>query len=144
MVVTPWVAPAIQVHTKGPHRKPFSPANGRLHSTRPNNRSQLRAFIHMQLFTISPYPEQIHTRKHAGAHLNINARLQAHTAEHAYRVWMIREKMLLQEDCNQRATSTTPQSFLLGLCCTDSFSHSFFSLCSSIQHFCGFPWDHSD
>ena len=37
------------------------------HSTRPDNHSQLGPFIRMQLFTISPYPEQIHTRKHTGA-----------------------------------------------------------------------------
>lgn len=50
-----------KVTQKGPHRESFSPAYRWLHSTRPDNHSQLGAFIHMQLFTISPYPEQIHT-----------------------------------------------------------------------------------
>lgn len=61
MVTTPWVFPAIQGHTKDPRRESFSPANRRLHSTRPNNHSQLGAFTLMPLFTISPYPEQIRT-----------------------------------------------------------------------------------
>lgn len=120
MIMTPWVVLAIQGHTKGPHRESFSPANRWLHSTRPDNHRQLVTFIHIQLFTISPYPEQTHTWKHTGARFTFSAHLPAQTSQ-ACTQSLIRGKMLLQQDCNQRAISTTTQSFS-GLCPTECFS----------------------
>lgn len=71
----PGLSQAIQGHTKGLHRKSFKPANRQLHSSRPNNHNQVGAVIHMQLFTISPYPEQIHLK----AHFNISLPISTHT-----------------------------------------------------------------
>lgn len=45
MVTTPRVVPAIQGLTKGPHREPFSPANGRL-PEHPPRQSQPTGAIH--------------------------------------------------------------------------------------------------
>lgn len=124
IAMTPWVVPAIQGHTKGPYRESFSPANRRLHSTRPNNHSQLGAFIHKQLFTLSPYPEQIHTWRYT--------LISMLAYKHTHSLKMIRE-LLLQEDCNQRAISTAPKSFFWIVLKSFFF---LFSLCTSIQHFC--------
>lgn len=52
--------------------------------------------------------------------------------QHAHRLQMIRGKMLLQEDCNQRAISTAPFFFFLVML---NRIFSYFSPCTRIQHF---------
>lgn len=65
MVKTAWVFPAIQSHTKAPHRDPFRPASRQLYSTHPDNNSQPGAFILMLLCTRnSPYPEPTQVKVH--------------------------------------------------------------------------------
>ncbi|KAG7217628.1 hypothetical protein INR49_021316 [Caranx melampygus] len=80
VVTTPRVVPAFRGTQKALIANHSALANGRLHSTRPNNHCQLGAFIHhKQLFIISPYPVQIHMWKLTAAHFNINACPQATT-----------------------------------------------------------------
>lgn len=72
MVSTAWVFPAIQSHTKAPHRDPFRPASRQLYSTHPDNNSQPGAFILRLLCTRnSPYPEPTQV-KVQDLHININ------------------------------------------------------------------------
>lgn len=122
-----------KVTQKGPHRESFSPAYRWLHSTRPDNHSQLGAFIHMQLFTISPYPEQIHT-----AHSSILYYQCLPTSTHS----KTRTQILDDKRKNAAARGLQPKSnkqsttviFLIML--KRFFSYFFFSLCTPcVQHF---------
>lgn len=70
VVTTAWVFPAIQSHTKAPHRDPFSPASRQLYSTHPDNNSQPGAFILMLLCARnSPYPEPAQVKVHRSSTL---------------------------------------------------------------------------
>lgn len=70
VVTTAWVFPAIQWHTKAPHRDSFSPASRQLYSTQPDNNSQPGAFMLMLLCPrTSPYPESTQAKAHRSATL---------------------------------------------------------------------------
>lgn len=114
MVTTPWAFPAFQGHTKAPLiGNHSSPANRQLHSTRPDNHSQLGA-IHSP--AIVRYQHISSANTHMKAHRSTLQYQQKLTGASMHALWILRREggMLLQEDCNWGATSRAPRSFFGG------------------------------
>lgn len=143
MVTTPWAFPAFQgAHNSPlcppplPGREPFSPANRLLHSTRPDNHSQLGAIHSPRHCSLSAH---IHSKyahesaqEHSGTvayqHRLTGGQVRTHFGLYAG------QTMLLQEGCNPVATSGAPRSsHLLVL---NSGSYFFSPGCTSTRLIC--------
>lgn len=151
MVTTPWAFPAFQgAHNRPPPsppplpgREPFSPANRLLHSTRPDNHSQLGAIHSPRHCSLSPHIHSKYAHESAQEHSGISTR--AHRGASTRTLWTVRRANNaaargLQPSRNKRSAafvSSARVEFWLLFLLPRLHKHP------SHLHFCGLNLQHS-